>query len=119
VRSILHELQDTQFFRLIQLNLDGKCLYWDKAVAEEKCANAAPANPFFTPFSSPMSPPPPEGGACALAAEEQGPGWSHDFGQKSHAVDSSLTKGAQPQSSVGQARMLRAALPARVPCSSK
>jgi ERO1-like protein alpha len=39
--SIVEELVNTTYFRLFQINLDKKCKFWAKSVAEKKCDSSA------------------------------------------------------------------------------
>uniref|UniRef100_A0A7S4L0X3 Cytochrome b5 heme-binding domain-containing protein n=1 Tax=Guillardia theta TaxID=55529 RepID=A0A7S4L0X3_GUITH len=41
LHSILSELVNTTYFRLLQINLEGKCKFWTKAVSEAKCNSSA------------------------------------------------------------------------------
>ena len=38
--TIVEELVNTTYFRLFQINLDKKCKFWSKAVAEKKCESS-------------------------------------------------------------------------------
>ena len=38
--NIVEELVNTTYFRLFQINLDKKCKFWSKAVAEKKCESS-------------------------------------------------------------------------------
>ena len=57
---ILQELSKTTYFRLMHINLDGMCHFFNKAITEAKCtAGAPPPPPIFgseTPLFSPISP---------------------------------------------------------------
>eukprot|EP00960_Hanusia_phi_P056175 763179-Hanusia_phi.AAC.1 len=67
LHRILSELVNTTFFRLMHIKLDGKCNYFNQAVAEAKCSSSQqePFSSWATPFSSP-APPAKEGGLCSL-----------------------------------------------------
>ena len=73
LHNILEELSNTTYFRLMHINLDGKCRFFNKAVAEAKCSAGAPAPPapaFADPFSvSPVEEPP---AMCSLATDGGG-----------------------------------------------
>ena len=54
LHSILEELANMTYFRLMHINLDGKCHFFNKAVAEAKCSAGAPpqaSDPFASSFS--------------------------------------------------------------------
>jgi hypothetical protein len=44
--GILEELSNTTYFRLFQINLDGKCKFWAKNVSEAKCNSSTEPEPF-------------------------------------------------------------------------
>ncbi len=54
LHNILEELSNTTYFRLMHINLDGKCRFFNQAVAEAKCSAGAPPPP-PSPFADPFS----------------------------------------------------------------
>ena len=53
LHTILEELANTTYFRLMHINLDGKCRFFEKAVAEAaKCSAGVTQHDLFSPASS-------------------------------------------------------------------
>lgn len=98
LHSILTELDDSTYFRLMHINLDGQCRFFNKAVAEAKCTAGAPAPPpvFGVPtmFSVADDEPPP---LCSLSSGDD----SSSSGDGGGVSSDSSGIGSTPQTSDG------------------
>ena len=70
LHSIFEELANTTYFRLMHININGTCRFFNKAVAEAKCSAGAPAPPtpdfgYSAALFSPVEEPP---ALCSLSA---------------------------------------------------
>ena len=103
LHSILEELANSTYFRLMHINLDGKCRFFNKAVAEAKCTAGAPAAPAFGGYSAAMFSPVEEPPAlCSLSGgseNESGRQKSFGGGGDSFGESSSSTTTTTPTTS--------------------
>ena len=93
LNALLTEVTETAFFRLINVNMDGKCQYWGGPETEEPSCDGGKNDETFAAFAEPSAPP-----LCSLGTDAPAPsgGSSDPFGGSPFGGSSSSSSFSSP-----------------------